>query len=242
VANPTLVWTTRAAAGDQLMQHPSEGRGRRRIKRLSILLAALVGLLGLPALPALGDTPPPGDAEPVALIVKLAAGLSPAQQAAVINRDGGTETSAVAALRLHIVAVDPAEADQVAATYASDPQVVRVERDQQRAAEGAATDPAYSSQWALPQIGWDQVHGVVAPGGHATIAVLDTGVDANVPDLAGRVQPGWSAFEAATPSRTRTATGRGSRRSRPRPRTTTRASPVSRTTAWTSCPSRCSPP
>src|SRR5262249_38525075 len=60
-----------------------------------------------------------------------------------------------------------------------------------KAASGAS-DPAYGEQWALPKIGWDQVHGVANLTGSAVIAVLDTGVDANTPDLAGRLVPGWS--------------------------------------------------
>src|SRR5262249_1603658 len=32
------------------------------------------------------------------------------------------------------------------------------------------------------------------PSGSATLAILDTGVDASTPDLAGRVVGGWSAF------------------------------------------------
>ena len=42
------------------------------------------------------------------------------------------------------------------------------------------------------------MHGVVDPAGTATLAVLDTGVDATAPDLAGRVGSGWS-FDATDP-------------------------------------------
>ena len=62
-----------------------------------------------------------------------------------------------------------------------------------------ATDPSYGDQWALPVIGWEDVHGVTTPGGTSSIAVLDTGVDANAPDLAGRVVGGWS-FDGSNPA------------------------------------------
>ena len=48
--------------------------------------------------------------------------------------------------------------------------------------------------WALPKIGWDQAYGSVTPSGSSTIAVLDTGVDASVADLSGRILSGYSAF------------------------------------------------
>src|SRR5213079_2564652 len=61
-------------------------------------------------------------------------------------------------------------------------------------------DPSYGDQWALPQIGWDNVHGSVHPGGPATIAVLDTGVDASVPDLSDLLVPGYTAFPDSSPT------------------------------------------
>ena len=71
--------------------------------------------------------------------------------------------------------------------------------DKVRDAESGATDPSYGSQWALPAIGWEDVHGVVNPAGSATLAVLDTGVDASAPDLAGRLVQGWS-FDGSDPA------------------------------------------
>src|SRR5207247_3862468 len=52
---------------------------------------------------------------------------------------------------------------------------------------------------ALPisQIGWDQVFGTVAPAGTATVALLDTGVDAFHSDLAGKVVPGTSILDGS---------------------------------------------
>jgi VCBS repeat-containing protein len=133
------------------------------------------------------------------LIIKLVAGLTVDEQAAVVEAHGGVETSAVPVLRLHMVAVDPNTVDETIAAYEADPAVVSVDRDLPRAAEAVPNDPGYSEQWALPLIGWEEVYGVVDPAGSSTIAVLDTGVDASIPDLAGRVVGGWS-FDEADPA------------------------------------------
>ena len=134
----------------------------------------------------------------VTLLVKTKSGLAATAQADVVASHGGTEVDAVSALRLHIVTVPAADAMTALAAYEADPNVAEVSLDSTRAAgsvtQSGATDPGYASQWALTQIGWDQVHGEHDPSGSATLAILDTGVDASTPDLAGRVAGGWSAF------------------------------------------------
>src|SRR3990172_8182174 len=133
------------------------------------------------------------------LIVKLAAGLSHEQQAAVILSHGGVETAVIDVLRLHMVAVAPETVEDSISAFAADPAVVSVDLDLPRAAEAVPNDPGYADQWALPLIGWEDIYGVVAPLGSSTIAVLDTGVDAGTPDLAGRVAGGWS-FDGTDPT------------------------------------------
>src|SRR5207302_3998643 len=81
------------------------------------------------------------------------------------------------------------------ATLRANPAVQGVEADQVRAVQAAPSDPGYSSQWSLSRIGWDQAFGSVNPTGSATVAVLDTGIDASHPDLAGQLAPGTSIVD-----------------------------------------------
>jgi subtilisin family serine protease len=140
------------------------------------------------------------DVETSTITVKLVGGLAAAEQVAVIERNGGTETSSVAPLRLHTVALPADELDEAVARYLADPQVESVEVDRAREVEGSPSDPGYGDQWALPQIGWPEAYGSVAPSGTATIAVLDTGVDASHPDLGGVVVGGFSALDGVSPT------------------------------------------
>ena len=133
------------------------------------------------------------------LLVRLAAGLSASDAHDAITSHGGTETSSIDALRLHVVEVPASDADAAQSAYRADSRVLSASLDKVRDAESGATDPSYGSQWALPTIGWEDVHGVVNPAGSATLAVLDTGVDASAPDLAGRLVHGWS-FDGSDPA------------------------------------------
>src|SRR5213594_941757 len=119
------------------------------------------------------------------LLVKLIGGLAPEQQAEVIARNGGIAVSSIPTLRLHVIQVAPADLPQVLANYQADPQVVNAEENKTRQSQAFPTDPLYlNHQWSLPKIGWDQVFGTVTPTGSAIVAILDTGVDAQHPDLA----------------------------------------------------------
>ena len=54
------------------------------------------------------------------------------------------------------------------------------------------------TQWSLPQIGWDELYGSAAIAGTATVAILDTGVEATHPDLDGVVCPAGPPLPAPT--------------------------------------------
>ncbi|HTH74594.1 MAG TPA: S8 family serine peptidase [Trinickia sp.] len=134
---------------------------------------------------------------PSSLIVKLVPGLTIDQQAAVIARNGGAETSTVPALRLHVVEVGAAQLDQALARYTADVQVARVEVNAVRQSNTVPTDPLYSQQWALPRIGWDLAFGTTNPIANVVVAVLDTGIDGAHPDLAGNVIAGTSILDGS---------------------------------------------
>src|SRR5918999_4235403 len=53
----------------------------------------------------------------------------------------------------------------------------------------AAADPLRGRQWGLDMVESDPAHGVTRGAG-ATVAVIDSGVRANHPDLGGRLLPG----------------------------------------------------
>ena len=158
------------------------------------LIAVLVLFAALGSLDVASAQNPPADAS---LLVKLVAGLAPQTETAVIARNGGIEVSSVPPLRLHVLVVSSADLAAVRARYQADPLVEHVEDNLVRLSEAVPSDPLYTSQWVLPQIGWDQLFGVVDVSGTATVAILDTGVDALHPDLNGVIVPGTSVLDGS---------------------------------------------
>ena len=161
---------------------------RPDMHRLMALLLVVVGLIAGTFSSALKANA----ADTASLVIKLANGLDTVQQAAVIARDGGIETASIPALRLHIVSVPVIDLPIVQQNYQNDSQVKSVELNKTRKAEGMPNDTDYSAEWALSKIGWESVFGTVTSAGIARVAILDTGVDATHPDLAGNVIPGTS--------------------------------------------------
>src|SRR3989441_4173826 len=160
-----------------------------------MLLATALALLAVVSVPLASVAQPSSTSS---LLVKLIEGLTPDQQAQVIARNGGIEISSIPALRLHVIQVAPADLPQGLAKYQADPQVVNAEENKTRQSQAFPTDPLYSNQWSLPKIGWDLVFGTVTPTGSAIVAILDTGVDAQHPDLAGNVIPGTSILDGSS--------------------------------------------
>ena len=71
--------------------------------------------------------------------------------------------------------------------------IVALDIDTRANATAVGADPLRGAQWALDQLGFESARAAVDPS-TVTVAVVDTGVDADHEDLAGAVLPGWDAI------------------------------------------------
>ena len=131
------------------------------------------------------------------ILVKPAAGLSEERFARILKRAGGHSMGRLQGLQVHKVAVPPQAERKVAEALARNPQVAFAELDQLVEPVATPNDPSYYRQWHLPVMqapdAWSY-----GDGNGVTVAVLDTGVYSNHPDLVGKVLAGWNTVSNNT--------------------------------------------
>ena len=117
----------------------------------------------------------------------MRAGVDSAAEQDLHRRGGAPNSRPLGSSRLRLLQVPPERRAEIADTYRASPLVESVEQDGSVRAAWMPDDPQLPAQWALATIGaptaWDAGHAATS----VRVAVLDSGITTNHPDLAGRV-------------------------------------------------------
>lgn len=128
------------------------------------------------------------------LLVKTRAGANESSFRALVASHGGRESSAIHAIGVRVVSLPAGAAERALAALQTSGLATFAEHDfPVQATASSPNDPYFTAglQWHLEKIqaarGWDYSTGSPA----VIIAIVDSGVDATHPDLAGKVLPGY---------------------------------------------------
>lgn len=136
------------------------------------------------------------------IIVKFRAGVPEAVEDDVHKKKGGAVKNEVRGLDVKVVKVAKGKAAEAIEAYQEDPNVEYVEPLGIGYVDWIPSDGSYAQQWGLDNTGqnggkvdadvdgpraWDLTRGASAAGVRSAIAILDTGIREDHPDLAGKV-------------------------------------------------------
>lgn len=111
--------------------------------------------------------------------------------ASEVAKGGGRVTSKLDQLGVHVVRVPAEKWSKLKDKLTKNPKYEYVEEDAKGMGFWTPNDPSFGSQWHLGTIsapaGWD----ITTGSSTAIVAVLDSGIQMNHPDLQGRILPGW---------------------------------------------------
>lgn len=126
-----------------------------------------------------------------ALIVQLRPGVGSVDAAQVMKRARATELGRPDESKFRVVSVPAVQRELARKILLADPLVASVEDDAVASAAVTPSDPFWPQQWNARRIRASEAWEVSRGDSSVTIAVIDTGVDRNHPDLRGRVVRGW---------------------------------------------------
>jgi len=127
------------------------------------------------------------------ILVMPRAGL-PARAFAKILKEHGGKARKVGQSDLYIVDLPEYTEEGAITGLKHHPHIKFAELDRYVEPTLIPDDPYYPNGWHLPRINtplaWDD-----SQGENITIAILDSGVDSNHPDLAAKIVPGWNFYD-----------------------------------------------
>jgi thermitase len=137
------------------------------------------------------------------LLVKFKPGTPAASQAAAHQQASGRVVRDIPGLDVQVVQVSRGQAQQRLPAYVHNPNVAYAELNGIAYPSWAPTDGLYPQQWALNNgpsdidIDAPQAWSVTTGAAASTIAIVDTGIRADHPDLAGKIVESRNWFESS---------------------------------------------
>jgi len=169
--------------------------------RKTIVLLAIAILL-ISSFPTIVFAAPPdnpvSDSSSQQILVKFKPGTSLPEAAEIHRKLGGQVKETIPGIGVQLVTVPNGQAMAKAKAYSSNTKVAYAEPDFVAEAVGSPDDPYFGLQWGLTKVEASQAWEVTKGSGSINIAILDTGVDLDHPDLANKLISNINFSNSAT--------------------------------------------
>jgi subtilisin family serine protease len=128
---------------------------------------------------------------PDVLLVQFRDGVSRDRADALLAKLGVHAAKQIAQIGFRVISVEPSQRGRVLAALDASPLVETAHRDEvMHVMRTSPNDAFYSYQWGIRRALFPTASGRAHSARPVVVAVVDTGVDASQPDLAGAVLPG----------------------------------------------------
>jgi len=160
------------------------------IKKTAIALVLATLLLSFPAGAFAGPPDDPAtvsDFSPEQILVKFKPDVTLPEAAQIHRQLGGQVKDTIPGIGVQLVKVPKGQEKPKAKAYSSNPRVEYAEPDFIAQALGTPNDPGFANQWGMVKVQASEAWDVTTGSPDVTIAILDTGVDLDHPDLASKI-------------------------------------------------------
>jgi thermitase len=158
-----------------------------------IIVALVIAVLLVSSVPAFVSAASPNNPVPVSdfsseqILVKFQPNVSLPEAAETHRQLGGQVKETIAGIGVQVVTVPKGQAMEKAKAYSSNAKVAYAEPDFVAQVMGSPDDPEFANQWGMVKVQAPQAWEVTTGSPSIDIAILDTGVDLDHPDLASKI-------------------------------------------------------
>ena len=155
------------------------------------IAALAVTILLISSLPTIVFATPPdnhdSDFSEGQILVKFKPDVTLPDVAQTHRQLGGQVKDTIPGIGVQVVTVPKGQAKEKAKAYSSNPRVLYAEPDYIAEVAGEPNDVYFYTQWGMVKVNAPQAWDVTTGSNSINIAILDTGVDVDHPDLANKI-------------------------------------------------------
>jgi thermitase len=161
---------------------------------LLFLLLSPTGVSAAP--PGVGDNE--ASFSPGEILVKFSPGATPAEVAEIHRQCGGQVKEIIPSIGVQVVTIPAGKVIEKARAYSTHGKVLYAEPNYLGEAIGTPDDAYFDNQWGMKKVEAPAAWEVTKGSSSIKIAILDTGVDLDHPDLAGKTVGSINFTSSAT--------------------------------------------